>query len=112
LNTGVDFIGCAIRVALSERIDEQELTPRAQRNVVQRYAFPAAGRVIAVRGAEAARAVSGVEDVIVTARPGDIIPPAGDKRPSGAMVLATGASHMAALAAANAALAAIEIETR
>ena len=112
LNTGVDFIGCAIRVALGEAIAETELTPKAQRPVVQRYAFPSAGKVVAVRGAERARGMPGVAELIVTARPGDIIPPAGDKRPSAAMVLATGASREAALAAAQNALAEIEIETR
>jgi len=56
--------------------------------------------------------VPGIADVVVTARPGDVIPPAGDKRPSGAMVLATGRNRAEALAAATAGLSAIEIETR
>jgi biotin carboxylase len=111
LNTGVDFIGCAIRVALGESIPPAELEPKRQQHVIQRYAFPKPGRVIAVHGAEAARRFSGIEDIVVTAKPGDIIPQAGDKRPSAAMVLATGASREAALAAAHAGLAAIEIET-
>lgn len=112
LNTGVDFIGCAIRVALGEHVHPAELEPIRQNPVIQRYAFPPPGRVVDVRGAEAARAVPGIADLVVTARPGDIIPPAGDKRPSAAMVLATGATHDAALAAANRALAHIEIMTR
>jgi biotin carboxylase len=112
LNTGVDFIGCAIRVALGEAISEQELTPKTLRPVIQRYAFPGPGRVVAVRGAERARQVPGIADLIVTARPGDVIPPAGDKRPSAAMVLATGTSREAALAAAETALSFIEIETQ
>jgi hypothetical protein len=53
----------------------------------------------------------GIAEVVITARPGDIILPAGDKRPSGAMVLASGESREAALAAANAALALIRVET-
>jgi biotin carboxylase len=112
LNTGVDFIGCAIRVALGERIAAEELEPKRQVPVIQRYAFPKPGRVIDVRGGEIAKHVPGIAEVIVTARPGDIIPPAGDKRPSGAMVLATGRNREEALAAANAGLSAIEIETR
>jgi biotin carboxylase len=112
LNTGVDFIGCAIRVALGEAISEQELTPKMLRPVIQRYAFPGPGRVVAVRGAERARKVPGIADLIVTACPGDVIPPAGDKRPSAAMVLATGVSREAALAAAETALSFIEIETQ
>ena len=49
--------------------------------------------------------IPGIAEVVVTARPGDVIPPAGDKRPSGAMVLATRRSREAALKAANDALA-------
>ena len=112
LNTGVDFIGCAIRVALGERIAAKELEPKRQQAVIQRYAFPKPGRVVSIRGADTAREIPGIADVIVTARPGDIIPPAGDKRPSAAMILATGKSRTEALAAARAGLSALEIEIR
>jgi biotin carboxylase len=111
LNTGVDFIGAAIRIALGEAVDADELTPKFQHAVIQRYAFPQAGTVIAIRGEAAARAVPGIAELVVTARPGDIIPPAGDKRPSAAMVLASGETREMALAAANDALALIEVET-
>jgi biotin carboxylase len=111
LNTGVDFIGAAIKVALGETVDEAEMTPTQAVPVVQRYAFPAPGKVVAIHGAEEARRIAGIAELIVTARLGDVIPLAGDKRPSGAMVLATGASREAALAAANDALALVRIET-
>lgn len=111
LNTGVDFIGCAIRVALGEAVSADELTPKESTAVIQRYAFPKPGRVVSVTGAEDARRISGIADVIVTARPGDIIPPAGDKRPSAAMVLATGTSRETALDAAGKALACLRIQT-
>ena len=112
LNTGVDFIGCAIRVALGEYVAAAELEPKRQQPVIQRYAFPKPGRIVDVRGADTAKSLPGIEDVIVTARPGDIIPPAGDKRPSAAMILATGRSRGEALAAARAGISAIEIETK
>ncbi len=112
LNTGVDFIGAAIKVALGEQVAPEELEPRQQTPVIQRYAFPKPGRVMAIEGVDEAQAVSGVVEVIVTARPGDVIPPAGDKRPSAAMVLTTGQSHEAALEAANDALSHLRIETR
>jgi biotin carboxylase len=112
LNTGVDFIGCAIRVALGETIPPDEMEPRKQQPVIQRYAFPKPGRVIDVRGAEMARKLPGVAAVVVTAKPGDIIPPAGDKRPSAAMVMATGITREAALGAAQAGLAALQIDTQ
>ena len=107
----MDFIGAAIRIALGETVNEADLAPRNFVPVVQRYAFPAPGTVIRVSGAEEASRIPGIAGVIVTAREGDVIPPAGDERPSGAMVLASGSSHEAALTAANDALALIRIET-
>ncbi|MEI9996341.1 MAG: ATP-grasp domain-containing protein [Rhizomicrobium sp.] len=111
LNTGVDFVGAAIRLALGETVTAAELEPVHVTPVIQRYAFPAAGRVVSVEGAEAARSIAGVAELIVTAAPGDVIPAAGDKRPSAAMVLTTGPSREAALAAANDALACLRIVT-
>ena len=67
---------------------------------------------MSVEGAEEARKIAGIAEVIVTAKPDDVIPPAGEKRPSAAMVLATGDSHAAALKAANDALACLRIETQ
>jgi hypothetical protein len=61
-----------------------------------------------VSGVEDARKIVGVSDVIVTAKPGDIIPSAGDEQPSAAMVLTTGASRDDALKAANDALACLK----
>jgi len=111
LNTGVDFIGCAIKVALGEAVTAEELQPRHFVPVIQRYAFPAPGRVVSIAGAEEARQIAGVEEIVVTAKPGDVIPPAGDKRPSAAMVLTTGPSRESALAAANEALSCLRIVT-
>jgi biotin carboxylase len=111
LNTGVDFIGAAIKVALGDPIEAGELEPKHFTPVIQRYAFPKPGKVISITGADNARAVPGVTELVVTAKPGDIIPPAGDKRPSAAMVLATGSSRGSAIAAANDALAQLHIVT-
>ncbi len=111
LNTGVDFIGAAIRVALGDRPTEDELSPQFLKPVIQRYAFPPPGRVVSIAGAENARKVPGVEEVVVTAREGDVIPAAGDKRPSAAMVLATGDTREDAVSAANDALARLRIQT-
>jgi len=75
LNTGVDFVGAAIRIALGETVDEAELTPKHFVPVIQRYAFPEPGTVVKVSGAEEAGRIPGITSVIVTAREGDIIPP-------------------------------------
>ncbi|HEY1707372.1 MAG TPA: ATP-grasp domain-containing protein [Rhizomicrobium sp.] len=111
LNTGVDFIGAAIKVALGEPVAAEELEPKQFVPVIQRYAFPDPGQVVSVSGADEARRIPGVSEVVITAKPGDVIPPAGDKRPSAAMVLTTGATREAALSAANDALACLKIRT-
>lgn len=112
LNTGVDFIGAAIKLALGETVTAEELAPRQQQAVVQRYAFPPPGTVASVDGEAEARAIPGIAEVVITAKAGDVILPAGDKRPSAAMVLATGTTRDAALKAANDALALIRIQTK
>ncbi len=112
MNTGVDFIGCAIRIALGESPAPEEMTPKFQKFITQRYIFPEPGMVVATSCAEAAWKVPGVLEVNITARKGDIIPPAGDKRPSGAMVIATGTNRDEARAAAAKALSAIRIVTQ
>jgi biotin carboxylase len=112
LHTGIDFIAAAIRLALGEQVLPEELVPKHATSVVQRYAFSNAGEVVSIAGADEARQIAGVRDVILTAKPGDVIAAAGDARPSAAMVLTTGASHEEALRAANDALARIKISTR
>ncbi len=111
LNTGVDFVGNAIKVALGDTIDPADLEPKHLTPVIQRYAFPPAGRVVSISGADEARLIPGVCDVVVTARIGDIIMPAGDKRPSAAMVLTSGPTREVALKAANDALSQLRIVT-
>jgi len=111
-NTGADFVGLAIRIALGEKPPAAEMQPSRNLPIIQRYAFPAPGKVVHVAGEEAARALPGILEATVTARIGDVIPPAGDKRPTGAMIIATGASREEALANVAAALAKIEIRTQ
>jgi biotin carboxylase len=110
LNTGVDFLGNAIKLALGEPLNEAELEPKYQRFVCQRYAFPPPGMVVAASGGAEARALAGIAEAIVTAKPGDIIPPKGDKRPSAAMVIAIGETREDAQAKARAALERIRID--
>ena len=112
LNTGVDFLGAAIRNTLGEAVSAEELAPRHSTAVVQRYAFVGAGEVVSIAGIEAAREVAGVSDIIVTAKPGDLIPATGDRRPSAAMVLTTGRSREEALRAANDAIARLKINVK
>ena len=111
LNTGVDFIGAIIKIALDEPLDPSSLVPKFQKPVVQRYAFPRPGRVTSISGAEQARALPGIEEVVVSVQIGDVIPEPTHSGCTAAMVLATGATMTDAVSNAKAALATLRIET-
>ncbi len=111
LNTGVDFIGAIVKLALGERVTADELTPKRLTPIVQRYAFPAPGRVTGIKGLDDARRIPGIEEVVVTVAPGDAIPPPTHSGCTAAMVLATGKTVAAARSSAAAALEALRIET-
>jgi biotin carboxylase len=111
LNTGVDFIGAIIKIALDEPFDPASLVPQFQRPVVQRYAFPTPGRVTAISGAERARSLPGIEEVVVSVQIGDVIPEPTHSGCTAAMVLATGATMNDAVSSAKLALDTLRIET-
>jgi len=111
LNTGVDFVGAVMRLALGEPVTPAELTPRRDTPIVQRYVFPEPGRITAIRGADEARAMPGVLEVLVSKQAGDVIPVAESSAARAAMILATGATVAEARANAARACAAIRVET-
>jgi biotin carboxylase len=75
---GVDLILQTLRLVAGE---PTELEPRHDRNASIRFLFaPAAGRLAAVEGAEAARAQPGVVDVSLYRSPGDELALHGDFR--------------------------------
>lgn len=112
LNTGVDFVGCVIRLALGEKVTAADVTPRFIRPVIQRYVFPQAGRVASIRGVDEARRIPGIEEIVVSARAGDEIPRATSSAARAAMILATGDTIIAARESANRAAALIQVETQ
>jgi biotin carboxylase len=111
LNTGVDFVGAIIKLALGERVAAADLQPKRLTPIVQRYAFPEPGRVSRIAGIEEARRTPGIEEVVVTVAPGDEIAPPTHSGCTAAMVLATGKTVAAARANAATAIAALRIET-
>lgn len=111
LNTGVDFIGAIIKLAVGDHVAPEELRPKYLTPIVQRYAFPEPGQVKAIAGLNDARSIPGIEEVVVTVAPGDVVPPPTHSGCTAAMVLATGKTVAAARASATAALAALKIET-
>jgi biotin carboxylase len=111
LNTGVDFVGCVIRMALGEKLTPDELQPKFHRPVVQRYVFPRPGRITNIQGVDHARSLPGVEEIIVSMKPGDVVPETTSSAARAAMVLTSGKTRGDALSAARAAIDCIKVET-
>ncbi|MBI3463399.1 MAG: ATP-grasp domain-containing protein [Planctomycetes bacterium] len=111
LNTGVNFVGAAIRQALGEKIDPAELTPRCQRPVAQRYIFPRPGRITAIHGVAAARRTPGLAELLVTVNPGSVIRRPTDSNASAGMAVACADTREEAVRRAKQAVEAVVIET-
>jgi len=111
LSTGVDFVGCAIRLALGERVNADELVPRHQRCISQRYLFPTPGRVFKIAGAQRVAEQPGIVFCQVRLRLGDMVGPVDSHPARAGLVMAMGESRREAMDLAEAAIAAIEIET-
>lgn len=110
LSTGVDFVGAVMRLAMGEPVTREDLTPRFERPIVQRYVFPPPGRIAAVRGVDEARDLPGILEVLVSRAAGDIVPLAESSAARAAMILATGDTVAEARANAERAVAAICVD--
>jgi biotin carboxylase len=90
LNTGIDFVGNAIRIALGQSIDPNELIPEFNRPVCQRYFFPAPGKVEEVYVPEWIRNDPEIALFEIRVRPGDIIDRPVHHPSRAGVVIATG----------------------
>ncbi len=111
LNTGVEFVKQAIRLAMGERPDPSELLPRYQRGVAQRYLFPNPGRVTRVSGLDKASQHPGIALCEIRVREGDIVAPINSHPGRAGVIIATAESRKEAIARATAAIRDIVIET-
>jgi len=50
MNTGVDFIGNAIKIAIGQTINKTDLIPKFNKFICQRYLFPKAGIIKEIKG--------------------------------------------------------------
>ena len=111
LSTGVDFVGCAIRLAIDERVSPHELVPRYQRCISQRYLFPRPGRVVGIAGAEDVFERPGIVFCQVRLKIGDLVGPVDSHPARAGLVMAMGESRRQAIERTEAAIRSIEIET-
>jgi biotin carboxylase len=111
LNTGVDIVGAAIRIALGERPAEDSLIPTRSRGVSQRFVFPAPGRVVTAGGAEEVSRRPGIRLCEVRVRPGDVVGPMESHPARAGVVIAEGTTREEATERARAGVEALRIET-
>ena len=110
LNTGVDFVGAAIRQALGEAINPRELHPQFNRPVAQRYFFPEPGTVQAIQGMEAFIHHPEVAYLELRVKPGDRIGPVDSHPARAGVVITTGTTRTAAIDLAETVVAEIMIQ--
>ena len=111
LNTGVDFVQQAIKLAIGEPVNPDDLEPRYQRAVSQRYLFPKPGRVVSITGVEEVARRPDIALCEVRTEVGAIIGEVSSHPARAGVVIAYGPSPEQAREAAEAAVRDVRIET-
>jgi biotin carboxylase len=111
LNTGVDLVGAAIRQALGQRVDPVDLVPRFNQGVAQRFLFPAPGWVESICVPDWIVHDPDIALCEVRTRVGAKIDAMHSHPARAGVIIATGVDRVAAVAKAEAAIAAISIRT-
>ena len=111
LATGVNLIGTAIKLALGEKVSEEDLIPQYQKGVAIRYFFPDPGRVVRIENAERFRDRSWVHKLGFFVKPGDIVEPVTNHTKRAGFVITTGDNRNQAIERAMHVVDSIKIET-
>ena len=111
LNRGVNFVAQAIHLALSEKINLTELSPKFNKGVAQRYFFPAPGRVVHVSGVEKVSQRSEIALCEIRVGIGDTIKPIENHPERAGVIIATGETRQEAVKNVLNAIKDIKIET-
>ncbi|MBN1917973.1 MAG: ATP-grasp domain-containing protein [Verrucomicrobia bacterium] len=111
LATGMNSIKAAIDLAVGNRLDRADITPRWQRAAVERAIQAAPGVVTGIEGLDEAREIPGVEHLFLNVAEGSVIEPLTSNMGKPGHVIASGDTRAEAIAAAEQALGTIRIVT-
>lgn len=111
LNTGVDFVGSAIRLALGLDVKPSDLNPKFQKPVAQRYFFPKPGIVKKIEIPDEFKTHPLIELLEIRVDKGDLIGPIFDHPGRAGVVITTGDSIFSAITLAERVCNEINIET-
>ena len=112
LNTGIDFVGAAIRQALGKTISPADLKPMHNQPVAQRYFFPTPGKVTRIHGAEEFYSHPDVKFLDIRVSVGDEVGPIDSHPGRAGMVITCGHTVEAAVSLAQRVVDSIIIETK
>ena len=90
LNTGVDFVGNAIMIALGNKINEKELIKKINKPVCQRYFFPKPGKVVNISIPKWINNNKQIKLFEIRVKLGDIIPEPTDHPARAGVVICVG----------------------
>lgn len=111
LATGIDLIGTAIKLAIGEKVEEQDLIPKYQKGVAIRYFFHEPGRVVRIENAEQFRHRSWVHKLGFFVKPGDFLEPVTNHTKRAGFVITMGETRDQAIERAEQVVESIKIET-
>jgi biotin carboxylase len=111
LNTGASTVIPTAKLALGLPVTAEELAPKYQRHVIQRYIFPSPGHVQSVMGVSEAASLAGVAYTEVWSKPGDRISKPENASGSAGVVMTCADTRDEALAAMLRAMETIKVET-
>jgi len=111
LATGMNSIKAAIDLAVGNRLDMADITPRWHRGAVERAILAEPGMVTGIEGVDEAERIAGVEHVWINVGRGDLVAPLTCNMGKPGHVIASGATRDEAVAAAARALETVRIVT-
>jgi biotin carboxylase len=111
LNTGVEFVKQAIRLALGEAITQEDTQPKFKKNISQRFLFPKPGKVTRVYGYEEVSARKDITLCEIYVQPGDYIGKINCHPSRSGVVIATGENRQDAINHAVSAINTLKIKT-
>ena len=112
LNTGVNFVANAIKIALGEEVKREELQVTSSNAVSQRYFFPKPGKVVKIQIPKWLEQNKSVIMCDIRVREGDIIPEITQHPSRAGVVICTGSSSEKAKQLAKKVINEILIETK
>ncbi len=102
LNTGVNFVRAAIKLAIGEKVPVSELRPRRHTHIVQRYFFPPPGKLVSIKNIHEAANMEWVKLFKIYYSPGATIGSVTSHVKRGGVFMVEGSTRKQALERAQA----------